>query len=90
MVDLPLAVGNGGGRVRRPSFRRRQHAKGFGEIERDGGHGRLPLVRTARLRHLRLGGRWREYLWPGSRCVGRDEPRRGCRPLLVELRGVPE
>ena len=90
MVGLLLVVGNGGGRVHRPSFRHLQHAEGFGGIERDGGRGRLPLVRIAQLRRLRLVGRRRERLWPGSRCVGRDELWCGRRPLLVELRGVPE
>ena len=54
MVDLPLGVGNGGGRGHQPLLRRPRHAEGSGGIERGGGHDRLPLARIAQLRHPQL------------------------------------
>ena len=37
-------VDSGGGRARRPLFRRRRHAESSGGIERDGGHDKLRLA----------------------------------------------
>ena len=62
MVGLPLEVDSEGGHAHQPLLRRHQHAESFGGIERDGGRGRLPLVRTAQLKRPWLVGRWQGHL----------------------------